>query len=317
MEKALVSPFKYRTSNIECKNEKDSISYRELTKLQNKGILTSQHLYVLELIYKHKYLTRMMIDLLIQSDKNYLERLKTGRISTKSLIKGLVKQGVLLRKYIYWNEKIKSNDGASMVIKGTPNFYSLSRGGLSYFIKANRLKISIDKYMINDSPEEIFKKLSVNQLIANYSLKVRQIDNITSNFHIKSKRYDAWFQIYSLLTIQNEENDVQLIVESVRRSEQWEYKLNTKLQVLNDWILKYAESDIENNLLCTYPLIILLCEDDLHMQEVSKVINLPRENILFTTDVRQMNEALSKSLIKISNIEGKNCMIECEALFLK
>lgn len=312
MSKALVSPFKFHESQIKCLNDKASISYKEIIKLENSNIINGEYRYIIDFLYQYRYLTSHMINALIQSNNIY--KSKFSDINIKNLLSLLVKNGIILRKYIYWENVIKNSDEDKTIIKGTPNIYSLSKGGLAYLVKSNKLKISIDEYMINEPIEEVLKILAVNQLLVNYKAKVSYLKDIKRDYAIKINKSET-VTLYGLLDINYKDKDINVIVEPVRRNEFWEERLNTRLMTLNNLVLEY-----ENNrqLLNSYPIIILLCEDDLHMKQVYHSISnkYPSLYMLFTTDVRQMQDNLSNSLISIKMNNSKFSFFEHKAEFL-
>ena len=69
----------------------------------------------------------------------------------------------------------------------------------------------------------------------------------------------------------------------------------------------------------TKPQLVLVCEDNKHMIETFKVIvtnklEIPNIKLLFTTDLRQNSDTLTKSLVefKIDESTGKYKMEEVE-----
>lgn len=313
MSKALVSPFKFHDgAQIKCLNEKTSISYKEIIKLENNNIIKGEYRYIIELLYEYKYLTSFMLKTIIQSDERY--KIKFSNINLKNLLSTLVNNGIILKKYIYWQNIKKSDNENKTVITGTPNIYSLSRGGLAYFVKSNRLKVSIDQYMINESIEEILKILAVNQLLVNYRAKVNYIKDIKRNYTIKIKK-NLLVNLYALLNITYKDKDISIIIEPVRRENLWAEKLAARLFILNNLVLEY-----ENNrqLLSSYPIILLLCEDDLHMRQVYHSIcdKFPSLYVLYTTDIRQLEDNLSNSLISIKVNNDRFSFFEHKAEFL-
>ncbi len=108
------------------------------------------------------------------------------------------------------------------------------------------------------------------------------------------------------------------LFEVVRREIDWEKKFIDKMKFYKDFYDNYCMGDSGYK---NMPQLILVCEDDKHMAETFKQIvtnslELSNITLLFTTDLRQNEENLSKSLIqfkldettqkyKVQNVELK------------
>lgn len=111
---------------------------------------------------------------------------------------------------------------------------------------------------------------------------------------------------------------IDFIFEVVRREIDWEKKFIDKMKFYKDFYDNYCIGDSGYK---NMPQLILVCEDDKHMAETFKQIvtnslELSNITLLFTTDLRQNEENLSKSLIqfkldattqkyKVQNVELK------------
>ena len=91
---------------------------------------------------------------------------------------------------------------------------------------------------------------------------------------------------------------ISLILECVRREEDWETKFVDRIRLYKDFLENFVpfDSGFEKR-----PQLILLCEDDKHMVEafkeiVKNKIEIENNKIYFTTDLKQNEESLSKTL---------------------
>ena len=71
------------------------------------------------------------------------------------------------------------------------------------------------------------------------------------------------------------------------------------------------------------PQLIIICEDDRHIAEtfkeiVIKKVEIPKIKLYFTTDLRQNEETLNKTLVefKVDEDTGKYKMVEVEVKLL-
>ncbi len=89
-----------------------------------------------------------------------------------------------------------------------------------------------------------------------------------------------------------------LLFEAVRREEDWEKKLIDRMKLLKDFYENFVQFDSGYEI---KPVLVLLCEDDKHTIETFKVIvqnklEISNTKICFTTDLKQNNTSLEKSL---------------------
>ena len=102
------------------------------------------------------------------------------------------------------------------------------------------------------------------------------------------------------------------------REEEWEQKLVEKMGLYNDFYTNFLPGDSGFS---SMPQLILVCEDDKHMAETFKniVVNkveIPKINLYFTTDLRQNEETLDKTLVDFKLVDGKYKMENVEVKLL-
>ncbi|WP_113675907.1 hypothetical protein [Vallitalea guaymasensis] len=306
-ELLLESPFKYRQCNVSTANEKHSISLKEINKLVQKEKLQYIDIEILQTIYKFKYLNRYNIEKYINSNRDIPEKIKKS--SYKKNLSKLMKYGLVVRYYFYWN-KASSVD----IYNQSPNFYSLSRGSLGYLSKKYRYNINIDDYMILESPENLMRKLSFNQvyvnIMCNYNPLNYYIDIKTSNKPIKN-------YIPGIFYFAIDENTIApFVIFSVRRVDRWEQELINDLITYSNFMDK--KNLFKNSKVLSSPIYLGICEDDLHIKEVHEELKdttVSQYNYIFTTDITAAKCNLFEKIYMCGSLEG-NTTIEVKKLHL-
>ena len=113
---------------------------------------------------------------------------------------------------------------------------------------------------------------------------------------------------------------MQFVFEVVRREDDWEKKLTDKMRLYQDFYQNFIQGDSG---FTGMPQLILICEDDKHMAETFRAIlinkvEIPEIKLYFSTDLRQNNETLDKTLIEfVKDAETKKYKLhEVEAKIL-
>lgn len=113
---------------------------------------------------------------------------------------------------------------------------------------------------------------------------------------------------------------IDFIFEVVRREDDWENKLTERMRLYKDFYENFVTMDSGFSIM---PQLIIMCEDDRHMAETFKTIitngvDIPKIKIYFSTDLRQNDEELNKSLVefKIDDTTGKYKMENIELKIL-
>ena len=172
----------------------------------------------------------------------------------------------------------------------------------------------------NTKPVAMIKKrLAGNQLLIAYMEKVKAFDSYEVKPPITAKTANKTFKpTGGKVTLKKALKSIDFIFEAIRREDDWEKKLVEKMKLYKDFYENFMPMDSGFK---TLPQLILLCEDEKHMAEVFKVIvmnglEINKINLYYTTDLRQNEKSLDKSLItfkldevtnkyKIENVEIK------------
>lgn len=302
--KAVTSPFAIREGEIKVFDGKDGyVSMNQIIQRINLGHINDLHFKVLSLVNEFEFITSRQLFQLLEI--NGFEIKSQDKLNGK--LDQLVKAKILTRYYF------NSDDG-----KGIYRIYCLEKMG---------------KYLLNSRGEEckwqptdntkpvamIKKRLAGNQVIIAYLRKVKAFDSYTPKPSIIAKMAGKTFKATGgAIKLTKNDKSIDFVFEVVRREDDWQKKLIDKMKFYKDFYDNYCIGDSGYK---NMPQLILVCEDDKHMAETFKQIvtnslELSNITLLFTTDLRQNEENLSKSLIqfkldettqkyKVQNVELK------------
>lgn len=296
----MISPFKYAACDIICSNKSISISYKDINRLRLKNKFKPIDSDILELLYQFKYLNKHNLNIYYGNS----DKFKNFSLSSdlKSRLSFMWDSGILLRYYFLWHDESKRS----------PNFYTLSRGSLSYLKRMHNLKIKVDESLIVESPEIVFKRLATNQLVINYISKLKNLKRFRLNVPLYSKRYNEKFELFALIQMHYNDNEVPIIIEPVRRIINWEKELTNRLLFLKDILM--LSIAVKEGVITKPPLVVLLCEDDKHIIEIFERTIIKTNinfDIFYTTDESQMNTDLTNSLFSFNKkTDNQWCLFE-------
>ena len=154
----------------------------------------------------------------------------------------------------------------------------------------------------------IKKRLAGNQVIIAYLMKAKYFQNYVVDPVLTAKRQNMRFKVSGGVVTLNKEGKVKdLMFEAVRREPGWEERFLTKMSLYAEF---YEYFNIRDSGFEAPPQLVLVGEDDQHLVEIFKLIVknkivLKDCNILYTTDLRQLDETLEKSLISFNYNEER------------
>ena len=152
-----------------------------------------------------------------------------------------------------------------------------------------------------------------------YLRKVKAFDSYTVKPAITAKQTGKTFKATGgSVKLTKNNKSIEFLFEVIRREEEWEKKLVEKMRLYNDFYTNFLPGDSGFS---SMPQLILVCEDDKHMAETFKniVVNkveIPKINLYFTTDLRQNEETLDKTLVDFKLVDGKYKMENVEVKLL-
>lgn len=302
--KAVVSPFAIREGEIKTFDGKDGyVSINQIITKINLGHINDLHFKVLELVNEFEFITSRQLYQLLEWKG--IDASSQDKLNNK--LDQLVKSKILTRYYF------NSEDG-----KGIYRIYSLEKMG-KYLLGSRGIEC---KWQPTDNTKPvpmIKKRLAGNQTIIAYLRKVKAFESYIAKPALNAKNSGKTFKATggSIRLTKNGKN-IDFIFEVIRREDDWKKKLSDKMKLYQDFYENFQAMDSGY---MSMPQLIIICEDDKHMAETFKEIVLNKLEInqiklYFTTDLRQNEETLNKTLVefkldsttgkyKIANIEVK------------
>ena len=217
----------------------------------------------------------------------------------------LVKSKILTRYYF------NSEDG-----KGIYRIYCLEKMG-KYLLNSRGIEC---KWQPTDNTKPvpmIKKRLAGNQVLIAYLRKVKAFDSYVPKPTLNAKMAGKVFKATggSVKLTKNKKT-----IQVIRREEDWEKKLVDKMKLYQDF---YGNFQVGDSGFMSMPQLIIVCEDEKHMAETFKTIvmnqvEIPQIKLYFTTDLRQNEETLDKTLVefKLDETTKKYKMQEVEVKLL-
>ena len=302
--KAVVSPFAVREGEIKTFDGKDGyVSMNQIIHKINIGHINDLHFKILELVNEFEFITSRQIYQMLQW-KN-IEIASQDKLNNK--LDQLIKSKILTRYFF------KGEDG-----KGIYRIYCLEKMG-KYLLNSRGIEC---KWQPTDNTKPvpmIKKRLAGNQTIIAYLRKVKAFDSYTVKPSITAKQLGKTFKATGgSVKLTKNNKSIEFLFEVIRREEEWENRLVEKMRLYNDFYNNFLPGDSGFK---SMPQLILICEDDKNMAEVFKTIILNKVEIekiklYFTTDLRQNEETLDKTLVEFKLENGKYRMANVEVKLL-
>ena len=247
---------------------------------------------MLELISKFEFITSRQIYQLLQLKG--IEIKDQNKVNAR--LENLIKARAVSRYYF------KSDEG-----NGIYRVYCLEKSGKFLL---NSREIRTDWVPTNNTrPVHLIKKrLAGNQVIIAYMMKAKHFKNYVVDPVLMAKRQNIRFKVSGgVVTLNKYGRNTDLMFEAVRRDNGWEEKLLTKMSLYSEF---FEYFNIRDSGFERVPQLVIVGEDDDHMVEIFKILTknkvvLKDCNILYTTDLRQIDETLEKSLIAFNYNEEK------------
>ncbi len=306
--KAKVSPFAIREGEIKKFDGKDGyVSMNQIIHKINLGHINDIHFKIMELVNKFEFITSRQLYQLL-TIKEIPEEIKTqDKLNNK--LEQLIKTKILTRYYF------TSEEG-----KGIYRIYCLEKMG-KYLLNSRGVEC---KWQPTDNTKPvpmIKKRLAGNQIIIAYLKKAQNFEDYTVKPAVTAKKLGKVFKVTGCgIKIGKDKKTANFLFEVIRREEDWEGKLEERLKLYKDFYESFIPMDSGFEKM---PQLILDCEDDKHMVEAFKVIvtkklEIEQIKFYFTTDLRQNEETLDKSLVefKLDEVTQKYKMEQVEAKIL-
>lgn len=304
--KAVVSPFALREGEIKTFDGKDGyVSMNQIIHKINIGHINELHFQILELVNEFEFMTSRQLFQMLQW-KN-IEIASQDKLNNK--LEQLIKSKILTRYYF------TGEDG-----KGIYRIYCLEKMG-KYLLNSRGIEC---KWQPTDNTKPVAmikKRLAGNQTIIAYLRKVKAFDSYTVKPSITVKITGKTFKATGgLVKLTKNGKSIEFLFEVIRREQDWKKKLVERMRLYNEF---YDNYQIMDSGFSSMPQLIIICEDEKHMAECFKeiVINkveLNKLKLYFSTDLRQNEETLDKTLVefKLDEITKKYKMLNVEVKLL-
>ena len=304
--KAQVSPFAIREGEVKTFDGKDGyVSINQIIHKINVGHIVDIHFKILELVNEFEFITsRQLFQLL---EYKGIDAKSQDKLNNK--LEQLVKSKILTRYYF------TSEEGKCIY-----RIYCLEKMG-KYLLESRGIET---KWQPTDNTKPVSmikKRLAGNQIILAYMRKVKSYDEYKVKPAITAKKAGKVIKATAGIKLTKSKKSIELVFEAIRREEDWKKALVEKMKLYKDFYESFVQFDSGYEM---KPQLILVCEDDKHTVEVFKEIvtknlEIPGMNLLFTTDLRQNDESISKSLteFKMDEQTGKYKMEQIELKLLE
>lgn len=302
--KAVVSPFAVREGEVKTFDGKDGyVSMNQIIHKINIGHINEIHFKILELVNEFEFITSRQLYQMLQW-KN-VEIASQDKLNNK--LDQLIKAKILTRYYF------KGDDG-----KGIYRIYCLEKMG-KYLLNSRGIECNWQPTDNTKPVPMIKKRLAGNQTLIAYLRKVKAFDSYNVKPTITAKQLGKKFRVTGgSVKLTKNNRSLEFLFEVVRREEDWKKKFVDKMRLYNDFYENFIPGDSGFS---SMPQLIIICEDDKHMAESFKeiVVNgveIKKINLYFSTDLRQNNETLDKTLVDFKLQDGKYKMENVEVKLL-
>lgn len=269
------------------------VSMNQIVHKINLGHINDLHFAILDLVNEFEFVTSRQLCQLL--DRKGIEYKSQDKLNNK--LEQLVKAKVLTRYYF------TSEDG-----KGIYRIYCLEKMG-KYLLTSRGAEC---KWQQSDNIKPVAmikKRLAGNQVIIAYLNKVKAFDEYTVKPTLNAKTLGKVFKSTGgSVKLTKNNKSIIFLFEVIRREDDWQSKLVDKMSMYKDFYENFVPGDSG---FMTLPQLIVVCEDERHTAEcfkeiVSNRVEINKIKLYFTTDLRQIQENLSKTLIEFKLDEETN-----------
>ena len=302
--KAQVSPFAIREGEIKVFDGKDGyVSMNQIVHKIDIGHITDIHFKILDLVNQFEFITSRQLYQILELRK--VDLVSQDKLNNK--LEQLVKCKILTRYYF------TSDEG-----KGIFRVYCMDKMG-KYLLESKETETKW-KQSDNTKPVEMIKKrLAGNQTIIAYLVKVKAFDGYMVKPVINAKMLGKTFKASGgSIKLSKNNRTIEFVFEVIRREEEWVERAIDRMRLYKDFYENYVPGDSQFK---TMPQLVIVCEDELHMKEIFKIIvtnklEFENANIYYTTDLRQNSDTLESTLVQFKLIDGKYKMEDVELKLL-
>ncbi|MBR6033507.1 MAG: hypothetical protein IKP28_02020 [Clostridia bacterium] len=291
--KTTISPFAIRKDEIKKFDGKDGyVSMNQIVHKINIGHITDVHFAIIEAVNEFEFITsRQLFQVLTQKG---VEIASQDKLNDR--IEQLIKTKILTRYYF------SSENGDC-----TYRVYCLEKMG-KYLLTSRDIEC---KWQPTDNVKPVSmikKRLAGNQTILAYLRKVKAYDSYSVKPTLNAKQMGKTFRANGGIKLTKNGKSIELIFEVVRREEEWEERFAERMRMYQDFYENFVSGDSDYEKI---PQLIFICEDEKHMVEtfreiVKNKLELSKIKMYFSTDLRQNNDTLDKTLVEFKLDESTN-----------
>ncbi len=287
--KTRVSPFAVRPNEIKVFDGKEGFaSINQVVFKMDMGYISEDHIKALEVVNEFGFVTSRQVTQVLEI-RGKLDHLEEGRKQDKvaKWLEDLTKSKTLAR-YYFQTESGKSSYRA----------YALDK--IATYILKQRNIVTSWQPTDNTKPAYALKrKLAGNQIVIAYMQKVGSFEEANPNLLMLSKKFNVKFKpTGGTVKLKDDNQDLDIIFEVVRRNEEWQTMLAEKLQLYSDFYENFAKNDAG---FYEPPKLAFVGEDVNHNAEIFRIIKkvgivVKDEDMYFTTDLEQLEANLEKTI---------------------
>ncbi len=287
--KTAISPFAVRENEVKVFDGKEGFaSINQVVFKMDMGYINELHIKALEVVNEFTFVTSRQVTQILNKRKK-LEEIEPEKRQDKvaKLLEDLTKSKVLARYYF------ESGTG-----KSSFRVYGMDKLG-TYILKQRNITTTWQPTDNIKAAYELKRKLAGNQLIIAYMEKVGAFREVEANFLLYSKKFNVKFKpTGGLIRLKDGANELNFVVEVVRRNEDWQNMFATKVQLYADFIENFAKNDAGFS---EVPQLVFVGEDVQHLAEMFRIIKqitnvLEDKDMYFTTDLKQLEEELTSTI---------------------
>ncbi|MDD2627449.1 MAG: hypothetical protein PHR25_00015 [Clostridia bacterium] len=287
--KTRVSPFAVRPNEIKVFDGKEGFaSINQVVFKMDMGYISEDHIKALEVVNEFGFVTSRQVTQVLEI-RGKLDHLEEGKKQEKvaKWLEDLTKSKTLAR-YYFQTESGKSSYRA----------YALDK--IATYILKQRNIVTSWQPTDNTKPAYALKrKLAGNQIVIAYMQKVGSFEEANPNLLMLSKKFNVKFKpTGGTVKLKDDNKELDLIFEVVRRNEEWQTMLAEKIQLYSDFYENFVKNDAG---FYEPPKLVFVGEDVNHNAEIFRIIKkvgmfVKDEDMYFTTDLEQLEVNLEKTI---------------------
>jgi hypothetical protein len=283
--KAPKSPFAMRENEIKVFDGKDG--YASINQVVFKivmGYINEIHFQIMEIINEFEFITSRQIFQMLKYKG--LEIKSQDKVNNK--LEDMIKSKIITRYYF------SSNEG-----KGIFRVYCLDKIG-KYLLNSRGVKTN---WQPTDNTKPVYmlkRRLAGNQAIIAYMQKVKSYRGFVLEPMLFAKKQNIKFQSSGgQIILVKDDMKTDFLFEVVRRNVGWEEKFIEKIKLYQEFYEMFQPKD------CCFdkiPQLVVIGEDDAHLIDIFRCVKKVKAelrgiDIYYTTDLRQLDNEMDKSLI--------------------